>query len=45
MPLAEVMKHVRVFGIAGAFGLAAYAVVRVLIYVTRELGWLSWLRG
>lgn len=42
---ADVVRHLRVLAIAGAFGLAAYAVVRVLIHVTRALGWLSWLQG
>jgi hypothetical protein len=37
--------HLRVFLIAGLFGLAAYAVVRGLIYVSDRAGLLDWLRG
>jgi hypothetical protein len=37
------VRHLKVFGIAAAFGLGAYAVVRVLIYISREIGLLAWL--
>lgn len=36
--------HARVFAIAIVFGLGAYAVIQALIYVTRQLGWLDWLK-
>jgi hypothetical protein len=35
--------HARVFAIAIALGLGAYAVVQGMIAVTRHLGWLDWL--
>jgi hypothetical protein len=41
----KILAHVRVFAIAAAFGLAAYAVVRVLIAVSDRLGLLGWIRG
>ena len=37
------MAHLRVLAIAAAFGLAAYAVVRLLVYVSRETGLLQWM--
>jgi hypothetical protein len=37
------VRHLKVFGIAAFFGLGAYAVVRGLIYVSREIGLLAWL--
>ena len=41
----KMLVHVRVFAIAAVFGLAAYAVVRVLIIVSDRLGLLGWIRG
>lgn len=38
------MAHVKVFLIATAFGLGAYAIIRVLIYVSGAAGLLDWLR-
>ena len=38
------LAHARVFVIAAAFGLAAYAVVRGLIAVSDRLGLLDWLK-
>jgi hypothetical protein len=37
--------HLRVFAIAILFGLGAYAVIQVLIAITRHLGWLDWLHA
>jgi hypothetical protein len=37
------MRHLKVFAIAAFFGLCAYAVVRGLVYVSRETGLLAWL--
>ena len=36
------MRHLKVFAIAAFFGLCAYAVVRGLVYVSRETGLLAW---
>jgi hypothetical protein len=33
------VAHVKVFLIAGCFGLAAYAVIHGLIFVTRQFGY------
>jgi hypothetical protein len=41
----KMLAHIRVFAIAAAFGLAAYAVVRVVIILSDRLGLLGWLRG
>jgi hypothetical protein len=41
----KMLAHARVFAIAAAFGLAAYAVVRVLIAASDRLGLLDWIRG
>jgi hypothetical protein len=38
------MAHVKVFFIAAAFGLLAYGVVRVLLFLSRAAGLLDWLR-
>lgn len=38
-------KHLRVFAIAALFGLGAYAVVRVLLWLSRRAGLLDWLAG
>jgi hypothetical protein len=40
-----VTRHLRVFAIAAGFGLGAYAVVQVLVAVSRRLGWLDWVAG
>ncbi len=40
---ARLGVHARVFAIAIAFGLGAYAVVQGMIVVTRHFGWLDWL--
>jgi hypothetical protein len=37
------MRHLQVFAIAALFGLCAYAVVRGLVYASRETGLLAWL--
>ena len=37
------MAHLRVLAVAAAFGLAAYAVVRLLVHVSRETGLLQWM--
>jgi hypothetical protein len=37
------MAHLRVLAIAAAFGLVAYAVVRLLVFVSRETGLLQWM--
>jgi hypothetical protein len=37
------MAHLKVLAVAAAFGLAAYAVVRLLVYVSRETGLLQWM--
>jgi hypothetical protein len=39
------MRHVRVVAIGGAFGLAAYAVVSVLVVLSRRLDILAWFAG
>lgn len=36
--------HLKVFAIAAAFGLAAYAAVRLLLYLSDIMGLLDWLR-
>jgi hypothetical protein len=36
--------HLKVFLIAAVFGLSAYAAIRVLLYLSHELGLLNWLR-
>ena len=36
--------HFRVILIAAVFGLGAYAVIRLLLFVSHELGLLDWLR-
>jgi len=36
--------HLRVFLIAAAFGLGAYAVIRLLLYLSHAAGLLDWLR-
>lgn len=37
------MRHLQVFLIALVFGLGAYALVRGMVYVSRETGLLAWL--
>lgn len=37
------MAHLRVLAVAAAYGLVAYAVVRLLVYVSRETGLLHWM--
>lgn len=37
------MAHLKVLAVAAAFGLAAYAVVRLLVFVSRETGLLQWM--
>jgi hypothetical protein len=37
------MAHLRVLAIAAAFGLVAYAVVRLLVFVSWETGLLQWM--
>jgi hypothetical protein len=36
--------HLKVFAIATAFGLGAYAVIRLLLYLSHGAGLLDWLR-
>lgn len=36
--------HLKVFLIATAFGLGAYAVIRLLLHLSRAVGLLDWLR-
>ena len=38
-------RHLRVFAIAAAFGLAAYAVTLGVVAATRRAGMLAWLTG
>jgi len=38
------MAHLKVFLRAGVFGLAAYAVVVALVYASKHLGLLDWIR-
>ncbi len=38
------MVHLKVFARAAVFGLAAYAVVAGLVYVSRQMGLLDWIR-
>ena len=40
----KMLAHARVFAIAAAFGLAAYAVIRGLITVSDRLGLLDWIK-
>ena len=35
--------HFKVFLIAAVFGLGAYGVIHILLYLSRELGLLDWL--
>ena len=44
-PRASLATHLRIAAIAAAFGLAAYAVIRVAIAASDRLGWLDWLRA
>jgi len=39
------MNHLRVVAFAAFFGLAAYAVVQLLVQASRRLGLLGWLAG
>ena len=43
--IQRLMRHVRVFAIGAAFGLAAYAVVSVLVALSRRGAILQWLAG
>lgn len=43
--MQRLMRHVRVFAIGAAFGLAAYAVVSVLVALSRRGAILQWLAG
>lgn len=36
--------HLKVFAIAATFGVAAYGVIRVLLYVSDAAGLLDWMR-
>ena len=38
------LAHARVFAIAVALGLAAYAVIRAMLYVSDRLGLLDWIK-
>jgi hypothetical protein len=40
----KLLIHFHVFWRAAVFGLGAYAVIRVAIYFSREVGLLDWLR-
>ena len=40
----KMLTHARVFAIAAILGLAAYAIVRGLIYVSDRLGLLDWIK-
>jgi hypothetical protein len=37
------MAHLKTFAAAAAFGLCAYAVVQLLVFVSRQAGLLQWL--
>lgn len=37
------MTHLKVFALAAAFGLGAYAAIQGLIYATKGTGFLEWL--
>ena len=39
------LRHARIVAIAVVFGLAAYAVVNVLVWASRHSGLLAWLAG
>ena len=41
----RVARHLKVFGIAAGFGLAAYLVVLGLLAVSRRTGLLDWIAG
>ena len=43
--MQRLMRHVRVVVIGTAFGLAAYAVVSLLVQLSRRLDILTWLAG
>lgn len=36
------MAHLKTFAVATGFGLCAYAVVQVLVFVSRKVGLLQW---
>ena len=38
------MVHLKVFARAAVYGLAAYAVVVGLVYVSKQMGLLDWIR-
>lgn len=38
------MVHLKVFALAAAFGLSAYAVIAGLLYLSRQAGLLEWIR-
>lgn len=38
------MVHLKVFAMAAAFGLAAYAVIAGLLFLSRQAGLLDWIR-
>jgi hypothetical protein len=40
---AKIVTHLQVFWRAAVFGLGAYAVIRVAIYFSRQVGLLDWL--
>ena len=41
---SKITVHLQVFWRAAVFGLGAYAVIRVFIYLSRQAGILDWLR-
>jgi hypothetical protein len=41
---AKIVTHLQVFWRAAVFGLGAYAVIRVLVYLSQQAGLLDWLR-
>ncbi len=42
--MARLWAHLKVFLVAIVFGLLAYGVIRVLLFVSREAGLLDWLK-
>jgi hypothetical protein len=44
-PSTKILAHIRVFAIATVFGLAAYAIVRLLVFVSDRAGLLDWIKG
>jgi len=43
--MRALLDHARVFAVAAAFGLAAYAMVSLLVWISRRVGLLAWIAG